>query len=227
MKGLHVRFEGFTATYPYPFLRSGTALTLPVPPYSNILGMLGACAGHDMIPNDLWLGYEFQCGAFTSIDLERTERLQTDKKGRLRANPEHGVMRRQFHVFPSLDVYLSDLTLMPSLHNPITPPRFGRSQDLAWITVAREIDLTEVPHAAVRGTLAPYPETGIGQVLPPLADFYLNNHAGFTRTAGRISRYVAIPSGEYYMELTANGRLQLFHPSDSEKEEYGVVMTHF
>jgi hypothetical protein len=175
----------------------------------------------------MWLGYEFARGPFPTIDLERTERIQTDKKGRLRANPERGIARRQFHVFPSLDVYLSDVSLKPAILSPVTPPRFGRSQDLAWVKLVREVDLEPVSTGAVRGTLVPYPEVRIGQVLPPLVDFYLNEQRGFLRQTGRISRYAVIPSGELFFRLSSGPRLQLFHPSDSERGDHAVVLQQF
>ena len=227
MKALHVRFEGLTASYPYPFLRSGTALTLPVPPYSSVLGMLGACVGSDIVPQDLWLGYEFACGPFTSIDLERTERLQTDKQGQLRANPERGVAQRQFHIFPKLDVYVNDISIMPALLAPVTPPRFGCSQDLAWVKIVREIELVPIDQGGVRGTLVPYPETRIGQILPPLVDFYMNEQKGLLRQAARISRYAVIPSGELLFQFTTGPRLHLYKPSDSSEQNHAILMQHF
>src|SRR5271157_699094 len=112
MRGLHVRFEGLTASYPYPFLRSGTALTMPLPPYSSIFGMMSACAGRDIHPDGkLKIGFEFVSDSRDTIDLEKTDRLKTDPKGRLRHNPEQGIVKRQFHVNPRLDLYITDINL--------------------------------------------------------------------------------------------------------------------
>lgn len=60
MKALHVRLEALSAAYPYPFLKSGTLLTLPAPPLSSVLGHLSACAGRAVGPAETLIGLEFE-----------------------------------------------------------------------------------------------------------------------------------------------------------------------
>src|SRR5581483_5408124 len=196
MKGLRVRFEGLTASYPYPFLRSGTALSMPLPPYSSIFGMLSACAGYDIRPDGhLMIGFEFTSGERQTLDLERTDRLKTDpKSGRLRQNHEQGIVKREFLIDPRLDVYVNNVQLKPIFEQQIATPRFGRSQDLAWIQNVVEIELESVAAGSVHSTLVPYRGQPLGQVLPPLVDYYINDVARQTRIPGKISRYVALPN---------------------------------
>jgi CRISPR-associated protein Cas5t len=230
MKGLHVRFEGLTASYPYPFLRTGTVLSMPMPPYSSIFGMLSACAGRDIRPDSNWrMGFEFSSGERRTIDIERTDRLKTDNKGRLKRNPEQGIAKREFHVYPRLNVYLNDLTLSSVFRCPVATPCFGRSQDIAWIVAVTEIDLEPVTQGAVRSTLAPYSGSPIGQILPPLVDFYINDLAKHTRLPGRISRYVAIPGPGllHGFMLASTPQMPLYHPSDSDFQEHAVVLLDF
>lgn len=230
MKGLRVRFEGLTASYPYPFLRSGTALSMPLPPYSSIFGMLSACAGRDIRPDgQLKIGYEFTCGERSTIDLERTDRLKTDPKGRLRRNPEQGIAKREFLIEPRLDVYVSDIQLKPIFERPIATPRFGRSQDLAWIVRVAEIELEPMSTGSVRATLVPYQGQPLGQVLPPLVDFYINDVERQTRIPGRISRYVALPNLKMSagFPFHSTSQIQLYHPNDSEIAEHAIVLMDF
>jgi len=125
MEALHVQIEAFTASYSYPFLKSGTQLTLPVPPFSGILGNLSACAGRQIAPDETLIGFEFESNG-RSIDLERTRRLQTDSKhGRLSENPERGIAKREFHVGPKLDLYLTCLALEADLYAPAAAPCLG------------------------------------------------------------------------------------------------------
>ncbi len=226
MKGLHIRFEGLSASYPYPFLRTGTVLTLPVPPYSSILGMMSACAGRDILPNGFWLGYEFKSGERRTVDLETTHRMKTDKKGRLRQNPELGIGKREFHIFPSLDLYVSDRNLRAFFDIPVATPRFGRSQDLAWITQVAEIDLEPISEGVPCGTLLPYPDSPIGQVLPPLVDFYRNDVAGQLRVPGRISRYATLPQ-QNPVAVRETDKLKLFQPSNAVRQHQAIVMSNF
>jgi len=229
MKGLRVRFGGLTASYPYPFLRSGTALSMPLPPYSSIFGMLSACAGRDIRPDGkLKIGFEFTCGERSTIDLERTDRLKTDPKtGRLRRNPEQGIAKREFLLNPCLDVYISDVQLKSIFEEPIATPRFGRSQDLAWIVHVTEVELEPVSAGSVSSTLVPYQGQPLGQVLPPLVDYYINDVEQQTRIPGRISRYVALPKMAMRFPIHSTPQIQLYHPTDSDLAEYAVVLMDF
>jgi CRISPR-associated protein Cas5t len=230
MKGLHIHFEGFTASYPYPFLRSGTAITLPLPPFSSIFGMLSACAGRDIDPSEVGrVGYEFRSvGPYKGMDLERTDRLKTDPRGRLRLNPEKGIAKREFHISPKLDMYLTNVALQPIFENPVAVPRFGRSQDIAWITSITEIDFDVLKEGVIRATLAPSPSFMFGQPLPPLVDYYLNDVQQRTRVPGRISRYVAIPDvealGREGFLVQSTEQIRLYHPSDSNYPEHAVIL---
>lgn len=230
MKGLHVRFEGLTASYPYPFLRSGTALTMPLPPYSSIFGMLSACAGRDVRPDgNLQIGFEFTSASRETVDLEKTDRLKTDPKGRLRRNPERGIAKRQFHAYPRLDLYLNDAGLKTIFDSPVTPPRFGRSQDLAWIVSITEINLERVERGQVRSTLVPYSGLPLGQVLPPLVDYYINDLERHTRLPGRISRYAALPAPNLMtgFPMSFTRQTPLYRPSDSPFDEHAVILMDF
>src|SRR4051794_19205821 len=118
MQALHVQIEAFSASYSYPFLKSGTQLTLPAPPFSSILGNLSACSGRQVGPAETLIGFEFESNG-RAIDLERTRRLQTDKKyGRLSENPERGVAKREFHVGPRLDLYISEMRFEQAFYHP-------------------------------------------------------------------------------------------------------------
>lgn len=226
MKSLRIRIEGFTASYPYPFLHSGTMLTLPVPPYSSIFGMMSACAGRDIIPSGFWLGYEFTSLEKRTIDLETTQRLKTDKSGRLYQNPERGISKREFHVFPCMDLYVSEMNLLPIFEFPVTPPHFGRSQDVAWIAKVEEVTIEPVQAGIPEGTLLPYPDLPMGHILPPLVDFYRNDVEGELRVPGRISRYTCLPRNNI-LQVNASNRLRLFKAAGSQNPFHVVVMTNF
>lgn len=231
MKGLHVCFEGWTASYPYPFLKSGTLISLPCPPFSNMFGMMSACAGEEIKPDGLLLGFEFRSRG-RSLELERTQRLKTDPKGRLRPNSPSGIARREFHVHPQLELYVSRVDLLAAFERPVVTPCLGRSQDIAWIVSVKEIELEPVPEGAIGATLVPYEayETA-GMVLPPLVDYYINETQGYTRIPGRISRYQALPdfssAGLKGMFVRATDTMHLYHPDDSAEAQHAVIMHRF
>lgn len=223
MEALHVLIEGFSASYSYPFLRSGTQLTLPVPPFSSILGNLSACAGRAVGPEETQIAFEF-CSRGRTIDLERTRRLQANNKkaGQLSDNPEQGIAKREFHFCPKLDLYITELAFQRFLHEPVGVPCLGRSQDLGWIQFVRKIELTPVEAGSVRQTVVRFPNTQVGGlILPPLADFYSNARNGYVREAGRYSRYQFVRNPTC---LKRTPGLELYHPGDSEDLEHAVVL---
>ena len=222
MQALHVRLRAFSAAYPYPFLKSGTQLSLPAPPFSSILGNISACAGRTVGPSETLIGMEFE-QAGQGIDLERTRRMQTDKKyGRLSENPERGIAKRQFHVSPCLDLYLTELGFEEAFLRPAATPCLGRSQDIAWICSVNRIELIPQAHGNLGATLVRFPNTQVGGlILPPLADYYLNDDPGRIRRAGRYSRYQYVPKGA---RVTANADFSLFHPADSDSAAHVVTL---
>ncbi len=222
MEALHVRLEALSASYSYPFLRSGTQLTLPAPPFSSVLGNLSACSGRPVRADETLIGIEFEANG-RAIDLERTYRLKTEKKyGRLSENAERGIAKREFHVRPRLDLYLTELKFEKAFLHPIATPCLGRSQDLAWISFVRPIDLIPVETGRLGSTLVRFPNPQVGGIiLPPLADFYVNDRVGFIREAGRYSRYQYVRRGA---SVRGTGEFRLHHPSDSDEAEHVIVL---
>jgi CRISPR-associated protein Cas5t len=222
MEALHVRLKAFSAAYPYPFLRSGTQLSLPAPPFSSILGNISACAGRVVGPAETLIGMEFE-QAGQGIDLERTRRLRTDKKsGRLSENPERGIAKRQFHVLPCLNLYLSALGLEDAFLRPAETPCMGRSQDIAWICSVSRIELVPTNSGRLGPTLVRFPNTQVGGlILPPLADYYINDDLGHIRRAGRYTRYQYVPRGA---SVRATADFNLYHPSDSDSPDHVVTL---
>ena len=191
MKLLHARLEGWTATFRLPLIYSGTGLTSPLPPYSTILGLIGNLAGHQIAPDQTRIGYIFRSTG-TSYDLETSRRLEMDKEGRLKPQSVPGIAKRQFHVRPSLDLYLDNTALRSAFDLPANVPCLGRSQDLAWITLVEEVDAELCDAGIIRGTLVPFPQAGATGVILPLPDYLLNDQTGFTRSVGRVAKFQAV-----------------------------------
>lgn len=222
MDSLHIRLEAMSASYSYPFLKSGTQLTLPAPPFSSILGNISACVGRAVGPEETQIGYEFASSG-KALDLERTQRLRTDKRfGRLSMNPERGIAKRQFHVRPVLDLYLTQIAFEKFFYEPVAAPCLGRSQDLGWIRFVRRIRMTPVEQGVIRSTVVRLGKVDAGGiVLPPLADYYRNNRTGYVREAGRYSHYQFV---RQLTTVTSSPDCRLFHPDDSELANHAVVL---
>lgn len=191
MKLLHIRLEGWTATFRLPLIYSGTSLTAPVPPYSTLLGLIGNLAAREIPPDETRIAYRFRSTG-TSYDLETTRRLEMDKSGRLKSQRVPGIAKRQFHVRPTLDLYLDNLDLRTAFESPANAPCLGRSQDVAWITRVAEVEAEPCAEGIVRGTLIPFPQPGASGQILNLPDYFINNERGYTRQTGRSAKFLAV-----------------------------------
>lgn len=241
MRALHVRFCGLTASFRHPLIISGTQIATPMPGFSNILGMLSACAGRAVTPTEVRIGFEFRYES-TATELERKDRLQmkggqlrplskanapkdirTRSNGAIEIIPQ-GIGWRQFYWMPQLDIYLSSCDLRSAIERPAATPRFGRSQDIAWIDDVAEITLEPRSRGAVGPTLLPAPCHSVAGLPVRLAEWFSNDKLGRTRTPGPIGSYVAMlpTSSGWRFEIE---RGDLFHPSDAPRES-DVIYLH-
>jgi len=192
MKLLHVHIRGWTATFRLPLLYSGTGLSSPVPPYSTLLGLMGALAGREIFPHETRIGFMFKSEG-VAIDIERTTRLKLNRaSGRLVEHPERGIAYRQFLVMPQLDLFLDNLAFEKIFQEPQNPLCLGRSQDVAWIEKVKVIIAEPVSAGKVRGTLLPFPQTGVSGQILVLPDYFNNRTRGYTRTVGKLQPYFAV-----------------------------------
>lgn len=192
MKLLHVCLEGWTATFRLPLIYSGRSLTAPVPPYSTLLGLIGNLAAREIAPDETRIGYVFR-SAGTAYDLETTRRLELDKSGRLKTQRVPGIATRQFHVRPTIDLYLDNLNLRAAFESPANVPCLGRSQDVAWISPKiEEVEVESCVEGVVRGTLIPFPQHGASGQILNLPDYFINNNRGYTRQTGRTQKFLAV-----------------------------------
>jgi CRISPR-associated protein Cas5t len=214
VKALHVRLEALTASFRHPLILSGTQVTTSMPAYSNVLGMLSACAGRAITPNDGEIGFEFHCEGL-DVELERTTRWQMGKHNRLKPHSKGpGINHRQFYWRPCLDLYITNISLRSIFEQPAATPCFGRSQDIAWIKWIKDIDLNPVPRGRLGPTLLPLPQVGIAGLIVRLPEWFENAEPGKVRKAGPFGHYFAmVPTiGDMRFEIN---RPNLFHPSDS------------
>ncbi len=241
IKALHIRLEGFTASFRHPLVISGVQLSTPMPAYSNLLGMMSACAGRVVRPEETRIGFEFYCRAH-SQELERKDRWElkgdhlrpvTRKKvprvlrrrsGDIFEEMPQGIGWRQVYWEPRLDLYITNVELKTIFENPIATPCFGRSQDTAWIKWLREVDLYPSPKGHLGPTLIPYPQPGVAGLPVRLPEWFENSMMGRPRRAGPFGYYQAMmpTAGDLRFEVE---RDDLFHPSDA-KGKNDVIYLH-
>ena len=189
MKLLHARIRGWTATFRLPLLYSGTGLTAPVPPYSTLLGFIGNLAAREIKPNETRIGYVFR-SAGLAVDMETTQRFKLER-GKLRPQ-EKGIVKRQFHLNPTLDLYLGNLDFREFFEQPKNTPSLGRSQDLVWIENVGIVEAESIPQGNLRGTLIPFPQSGASGQILNLPEYFFNDERGYTRRIGKTSKFVAV-----------------------------------
>jgi hypothetical protein len=107
---------------------------------------------------------------------------------------------------------------------PVATPRFGRSQDIAWIDWCREVELCPVERGYIGPTLVPYPQLGVGGLVVRLPEWFDNSFYGRPRRSGPIGHYQAMSSTEGDIRFHIE-RGDLFHSSDAQRAE-DVVYLH-
>lgn len=213
MKLLHAKIVGWTATFRMPLLYSGTGLTAPVPPYSTLLGFIGNLAAREIKPHETRIGYVFKSSG-TAIDMETTQRLKMT--GNNLRPQEKGIVKRQFHLNPTLDIYLDNLDFQDFFENPLNTPSLGRSQDLVWIEKTEIIEAESISEAKVGGTLLPFPQSDASGQILNLPEYFFNDERGYTRRTGKTSKFVAVK----YENASNISRDDLFRINDSETAIY-------
>ena len=214
MKLLHAKIVGWTATFRMPLLYSGTGLTAPVPPYSTLLGFIGNLAAREIKPHETRIGYIFKSSGL-AVDMETTQRLKMSSGGKL-GPQEKGIVKRQFHLNPTLDIYLDNLDFQDFFENPRNTPALGRSQDLVWIEKTEIVEAESISEAKIGGTLLPFPQNDVGGQILNLPEYFFNEERGFTRRTGKTSKFVAVK----YENASNISRDNLFKLNNSETAIY-------
>jgi CRISPR-associated Cas5-like protein len=225
MRALHARLQAHTASFRHPLVISGTQVSLPMPGYTNLLGMLSACVGDFLLPRDVRVGFEYgyRC---RGLDLQTTTRLTLVGRGRLQPHPKgSGILRREFHVGPTIELYIVSERLADiesGLLSPVEAPRFGRSEDLAWICFVRQIDLAPVSVGSVAGTLLAEGATDAIGLPLTLTEWFEQPKFDRPRRPGSVSRFVALPPA-VGLRYRVSGR-DLFRASDAPSEDSAVYV---
>lgn len=220
MKAIHIQFEGYTASFRHPLMISGTQISTPVPAFSTLLGLISACAGRIINPSDTRIGFEYVYQA-EDYELERTIRWQT-KGNQLKLHPKgRGIMKRQVHFYPKLDLYVSNENLLPFFLEPAATPCLGRSQDVAWITKVEEIDLIPVTKGHIGKTLLPSSDNNLPGLILRLPEWFENNIVGEPRQPGPFGQYRVTGPGTIRMQVEHDN---LYVPSDAIIENQVIYL---
>jgi len=147
--------------------------------------------------------------------LETSQRLMMLKSGKLKAQNDTGIIKRQFHINPVLDLYLDNPNFREYFENPRNAPCFGRSQDLAWVTKIQEIEAESSPDGEIRGTLVPFPQNGASGQILNLPNYFVNDDLGYTRSIGKSSKFVAVRYENPSLVEAEN----LFKPTGAKTDE--------
>jgi CRISPR-associated protein Cas5t len=223
LNALHVQLQGLTSFFRHPLTVTGVQITLPCPPYSTILGLVSACAGRIVTPNEIRIGYEYACNSINT-ELERTDRLVVDDKGLLRKHRKgQGIIKRYIHFLPKIDLYIDNIDLEEIFKKPAATPTLGRSQDLLWITKVEQVILEQRDSGLLGPTLLPYHDLELPSLLVRCSEWMENNQYGYTRVSGPINIFHALSPTERKRYLVKYDNL--YHPSNFDNNE-NVIYLH-
>lgn len=220
MELLKVVFKGWTATPRLPQVKSGKALSIPIPSYSTLLGLIGCCLGREVSPSEVRIGFEYRCDEQMAIDLETTHRLAWIN-GKIKPHPKGtAVTEREFHINPELIMFVDAIHWQDAFLNPVGIPCLGRSQDLLWITQIERITATPVKKGILGPTLIPFAETLIPGRMLRLCESYKEGNIGEGRQMRHSGLYTAVSPYSHPIEFNNlydvgphldNNRVLYFH----------------
>lgn len=147
MEALRVLIKSWTTSFRYPTFISGFQPTLPVPPLSTLYGMISACKGNIVTPDDVSIGYLFECES-KALDLETIYELEGLKA-------KSNVIKREFLVNPKLYLYLDNTEYKEYFKHPHYPILLGRSSDLAVVSEIKEVELKKHENVKLGKTILP------------------------------------------------------------------------
>jgi CRISPR-associated protein Cas5t len=224
---VHVHMEGLTAFFRMVWTVTASQMTLPCPSYANLLGLISACAGKVVRPSDTRIGFEFS-HASEGEELERTDRFELSGNRLREQRKGHGVLYRQIHFKPQLDLYLTNLDLADAFNNPVATPCLGRSQDLCWITNVETVQLTPAESGKIGSTLISS-RVIKGYLSPEIvrcAEWFDNEVTGRVRRVGAVGFYQAIPPSDSNNITRVKVNINnLYHPSNMPDNE-DVIYLH-
>ena len=193
-KFLEVQFKGYTATPRLPFILSGNAICMPTPSYSMLLGMIGCCLGRIVEADEVNIGFYYAFNA-SENDLETRHRLEY--KAKVKAHSKGtDAYKREFHVNPTLTIWLNRTDWLDYFKYPVGTPSLGRSQDLLKIKMAKNINAQSVQSAEISGCMMPFSsDLQIGGQLVQIAEAYKEHEEmGKSRIAIDSKIFMSIPS---------------------------------
>ena len=224
---VHVHIEGMTAFFRMVWTVTASQMTLPCPSYANLLGLISACAGKVVRPLDTRIGFEFS-HASEGEELERTDRFELSGNRLKEQRKGQGVLYRQIHFKPQLDLYLTNLDLADAFNNPVATPCLGRSQDLCWISMVELVTLSPVKSGKIGSTLISS-RLIKGYLSPEIvrcAEWFDNEVMGRVRRVGAVGLYQAIPPSDTNNGTRVNVTIDnLYHPSNMPDND-DVIYLH-
>ena len=226
LEAVYIRLEGYSAFFRFTGIISGRQITRPCPTYANLLGLISAVTGKIVTPRDTRIGFEFS-SVSKADDLQRTDRLEYNRSKKLKEHSEgKGLLNRQVHFRPVLDLYLTNLDLLNYFTNPKATPTLGRSEDLCWISKTEKVTLTPVASGRVGITRIGRPDRQIDLSIPSsidnCAEWFSNDDTGYTRLVMKQGYYqVTELDNDTRVKITTDN---LYHPSNLPEND--VIYLH-
>jgi CRISPR-associated protein Cas5t len=172
MRVAKVRILAPTASFRYPHFLVGKQITYSMPPPSTIYGHVASAVGQLPPPETIRFAYHF---VFTArgVDLEHQHIVSTSAPDKLSKEQAANFKRwraenrlalggavqpvfREFLFQAELTLYLTPSSLAQAFRTPVFPVVLGRSQDVACVVMAEEIELPFADGAYFENTLLPF-----------------------------------------------------------------------
>jgi CRISPR-associated protein Cas5t len=204
---IYLDIYGTTASFKVPQIYQGHLLSLPVPAYSTILGIISTIVGREIKTSDTKIAFKYAYKG-KGVDLETYHRWERSATGNYKYQST-AVRSREVHYDVRLQILLDNIELYQEIINPKKTITLGRSQDIATILEIKKIRGKSVEKGKLGASLIKLEDLG-NQVMNGL--FYnlpenFDYEEGYVRLPKTITRYFAITENE--LDISIPNLIQL------------------
>ncbi len=198
---IYLDIRGETASFKVPQVYQGFLISLPLPPYSTILGILSRICGKEISPRDCRVAFRYTHEG-VGKDLEKYHRWKRLGSGKY-TYVKTAVRAREVHYHPRLQILIDNTDLLEEVCTPKQYPTLGRSQDISWIRRAEIVEGEELGKGVVSHTFLKFEDTGRSLITGSLYNIpeYFDYRRNYVRSPMNIRRYLAVGDNSVEAEI--------------------------
>lgn len=190
---IYLDIRGETASFKIPQIYQGVLMSLPLPPFSTILGIISRMIGREITLKDTNIAFRYTYEG-NGQDKERYHRWKRNESGTY-SYDKTAVRIREIHYKPRLKVVLDNIELFDGLFHPKQVITLGRSQDIAFVNKLKLVKGTSRTSGIIQNTFILFSEINTENLISGTLFNFPESYdykEGMVRVPTNIQRFFAI-----------------------------------